>query len=67
MLTLKQSSGRCCIENFENVREKTKMSEIMSTKINVRNKPKMSEIMSEMFYRESVLNYLKKTGLLIYG
>jgi len=51
MLTLKQSSGRCCIENFENVREKAKMSEIMS----------------EMFYRESVLNYLKKTGLLIYG
>jgi hypothetical protein len=32
-----------------------------------RSQSKMSEIMSEMFYRESVLNYLKKTGLLIYG
>lgn len=50
MLTLKQN--RCYIENFENVRENAKISEIMSTKINARNKPKMSEILSEIFYRE---------------
>jgi len=67
MLTLKQSSGRCYIENFENVREKAKMSEMMSTKINVRNESKMSEMMSEMFYRELSVELFKKMGTLIYG
>jgi Tat protein secretion system quality control protein TatD with DNase activity len=45
MLILKQSN---LSSNIEDVREKTKMSVIMSDNSNVRNKSKMSAIMSEI-------------------